>query len=54
MAGSNDAAWPHEALSVGETAERSRTVERADIEGFTELSGDRNPLHYDEDPSSAK
>jgi acyl dehydratase len=30
------------------TASRSRTVERSDIERFTEISGDRNPLHYDE------
>jgi acyl dehydratase len=25
----------------------SRTVEQADIVRFTEMSGDRNPLHYD-------
>ena len=33
---------------VGDTASRTRTVEAADIERFTEISGDRNPLHYDE------
>ena len=33
---------------VGSTARRSRTVTRRDIELFTELTGDRNPLHYDE------
>jgi acyl dehydratase len=33
---------------VGETARRSRTVTARDIELFTELTGDRNPLHYDE------
>lgn len=33
---------------VGQKAERSRRVEAADIERFTEISGDRNPLHYDE------
>lgn len=33
---------------VGETARRTRTVAARDIELFTELSGDRNPLHYDE------
>ena len=33
---------------VGETARRTRTVNRRDIELFTELTGDRNPLHYDE------
>lgn len=32
---------------VGETASRSRTVTARDIELFTELTGDRNPLHYD-------
>ena len=35
--------------SVGETARRTRTVRPEDIERFTELTGDRNPLHYDED-----
>jgi acyl dehydratase len=32
---------------VGETARRTRTVTEGDIELFTELTGDRNPLHYD-------
>jgi acyl dehydratase len=32
---------------VGQTASRSRTVRERDIELFTELTGDRNPLHYD-------
>jgi acyl dehydratase len=32
---------------VGETASLSRLVEAADIVRFTELSGDRNPVHYD-------
>jgi acyl dehydratase len=35
--------------TVGETARRSRRVTRRDIELFTELTGDRNPLHYDEE-----
>src|ERR687885_1770092 len=34
--------------SVGDTARRSRVVSARDIELFTELTGDRNPLHYDE------
>ena len=34
---------------VGATARRTRTVTRHDIELFTELSGDRNPIHYDDD-----
>ena len=33
---------------VGARARRTRTVTSRDIELFTELSGDRNPLHYDE------
>jgi acyl dehydratase len=33
---------------VGETARRRRRIEPRDIELFTELTGDRNPLHYDE------
>jgi acyl dehydratase len=33
---------------VGATASRSRTVSARDIELFTELTGDRNPLHYDQ------
>lgn len=32
---------------MGDVAERSRVVETADIERFTAISGDRNPLHYD-------
>lgn len=34
--------------AVGDTAERSRVVRSDDIELFTEITGDRNPLHYDE------
>ena len=43
-----DTAWPKGAPSVGQTAERTRGVTARDIELFTEISGDRNPLHYDE------
>ena len=35
-------------IRVGDTARRTRTVTARDIELFTELTGDRNPLHYDE------
>ena len=34
---------------VGATARRTRTVRARDIELFTELTGDRNPVHYDEE-----
>ena len=37
---------------VGDTARRSRIVEARDIELFTELTGDRNPLHYDEEAAA--
>jgi acyl dehydratase len=35
-------------MNIGDTARRSRTVSTRDIELFTELTGDRNPVHYDE------
>ena len=38
---------------VGDVARRSRRVSGRDIELFTELTGDRNPLHYDEAAASA-
>jgi len=40
------------APQVGQTASRSRAIARRDIELFTELTGDRNPLHYDEQAAS--
>lgn len=43
-----DAIWPAGPPRVGQTAERSRVVRPDYIGLFTELSGDRNPLHYDE------
>ena len=33
---------------VGQIARRTRVVSARDIELFTEMTGDRNPLHYDE------
>jgi acyl dehydratase len=41
-------AWPNGMPQVGQSARRSRSVTARDIELFTEMSGDRNPLHYDE------
>src|SRR5690349_4615867 len=43
-----DAVWPAGAPAVGQRASRSREVSSRDIEMFTAISGDRNPLHYDE------
>ena len=34
---------------VGDMAERSRSTCMKDIVSFTEMTGDRNPVHYDED-----
>lgn len=32
----------------GQSAERSRTTKMEDIHAFTDMTGDRNPVHYDE------
>lgn len=40
-------------MHVGQTASRTRTVTARDIELFTEMTGDRNPLHYDEAVAAA-
>jgi acyl dehydratase len=40
-------------MLIGQTARRSRTVTARDIELFTEITGDRNPLHYDEEAAKA-
>ena len=46
-------AWTRDVPRVGQKAERSRTVEPGDIELFTRISGDKNPLHYDEAAAKA-
>jgi len=33
--------------TIGESAERSRRTSMQDVETFTAMTGDRNPLHYD-------
>lgn len=38
---------------IGAVARRTRLVSRRDIELFTEISGDRNPIHYDEEVAAA-
>jgi acyl dehydratase len=45
--------WPGGAPQVGDRASRSRLVTREDIERFTAISGDRNPIHYDEEVAAA-
>jgi acyl dehydratase len=37
---------------VGDSTRRTRSVSRRDIELFSELTGDRNPLHYDEEAAA--
>jgi len=48
MSAESTGIWSGRPPVVGQVAERSRTVAAQDIELFTEISGDRNPLHYDE------
>jgi acyl dehydratase len=45
--------WPNGRPEPGQRATRSRQVTARDIELFTEMTGDRNPLHYDEDAARA-
>ena len=47
MTNQTKAVWPHGAPEVGQRARRERLVRSEDIASFTEISGDRNPLHYD-------
>lgn len=44
---------PTPTLTVGARARRSRRVGARDIELFTALTGDRNPVHYDPDLAAA-
>ena len=34
---------------TGQFSERSRTTRSEDIQAFTEMTGDKNPVHYDEE-----
>jgi len=45
--------WPGGMPRVGEKARRSRRIEPEYIKLFTDISGDRNPLHYDEKAAAA-
>ena len=47
MNAESNGTWGNRMPAVGQVAERSRTVTAQDIGLFTEISGDRNPLHYD-------
>jgi acyl dehydratase len=39
--------------AVGAAATRRKSMTRRDIELYTEITGDRNPLHYDEEAARA-
>ena len=41
--------WPNRVPKVGQKAQRSRLVTPHDIALFSEISGDNNPLHRDEE-----
>ena len=34
---------------IGQFSERSRTTKISDIHAFTEMTGDKNPVHYDDE-----
>ena len=53
MSTTSKGVWVGHVPAVGQVAERSRTVGAADIWLFTEISGDRNPLHYDVEAARA-
>jgi 3-hydroxybutyryl-CoA dehydratase len=41
------------ALTVGDSAEVSKTITDEDVRAFAELTGDRNPVHLDEEYAAA-
>src|SRR5215470_16202916 len=47
---SNNSPWTRTLAgrpALGSRAERSRTTTMRDVEMFTEMTGDKNPIHYD-------
>lgn len=40
-------------LKVGDSAELSKTIAEEDVRAFAELTGDRNPVHLDEEYAAA-
>lgn len=45
--------WPNGKPFVGQRAHRTNEVSTEHIELFTKITGDRNPLHYDEEAARA-
>lgn len=41
------------ALTAGDSAEVSKTISDEDVRAFAELTGDRNPVHLDEEYAAA-
>ena len=39
----------HGQPKIGQFSERSRTTKMSDIHAFTDMTGDKNPVHYDEE-----
>src|SRR5215813_11350354 len=53
---SNDSPWARTLAgrpASGSSAERSRTTTMRDVEMFTEMTGDKNPIHYDTELATA-
>jgi acyl dehydratase len=53
---SNDSPWTRTLAgkpAQGSSAERSRTTTMRDVEIFTEMTGDKNPIHYDVEMATA-
>ena len=36
-------------FSVGDSAEITKTIEQSDVDAFADVTGDRNPIHVDEE-----
>jgi len=53
MPDTKDTVWPGGIPTVGQKAQRSRRIEAEYIRLFTQISGDRNPLHYDMEAAAA-
>jgi acyl dehydratase len=45
--------WPNGIPEVGQTAQQLRAVTNLDIELYTQISGDHNPIHYEEEIARA-
>ncbi len=53
---SNDSPWTRTLAgqpAPGSSAERTRTTTMHDVEMFTEMTGDKNPIHYDVELATA-